>query len=474
MQALREHLEFPQGLGHEPVGGYAGHAGGPACGDLVRVILRVEGTRVVDAGFAAEGCGTCLAAGSAVVALAHGRDVLDVARIGTHAVAAELGGLSPGKLHAAELAADALHGALGRAVAAAPQDATRVVAGRTAVAMSGGVDSAVAALLVQRSGHAAVGITVEQWADPDHDAAGSCCSALAARAARSLAHRLGLPHLTLDLRAEFRAGVVDPYLDGHRAGETPNPCVGCNGHVRLDAMLALARRVGAGTLATGHYARVTVEGLLRVAADPAKDQSYMLAAVRPATLARLRFPLGGLTKPQVRALAAEAALPVAAQPDSQDLCFLAGVGKSAFLERHGGLADQPGEIVDEAGKVLGAHLGLHHFTVGQRKGIGVAAPEPLYVLRTEPGSNRVVAGPRSALGTAEVRLRGARLHRPAAEVDRVKLRYRSRPLACSAHADGRGGVRLDLHEPADGAAPGQAACLMRGDVVVGYGTIVRA
>jgi tRNA-specific 2-thiouridylase len=335
--------------------------------------------------------------------------------------------------------------------------------------LSGGVDSAVAALL---AGDRAVAVTLELWADPFNDAEASCCSAHAVRVARSVAHGMGMPHFTLDLREPFRAGVVEPFLAGYAAGETPNPCVGCNGHVRLDAMVAFADRLGAATLATGHYARVTSDGLLRAAGDPAKDQTYMLAAVAPETLARLRFPLGELTKPRVRELAAEAGLPVASKAESQDLCFLAGTGKAAFLARHAGLDDRPGEIVDRDGTVLARHRGAHHFTVGQRKGLGVAAPEPLYVLATEMGSNRVVAGPREALATTRVALRGARLYRAAEQVDRVKLRYRSRALPCRVAAEhGRGRVELELLEPADGAAPGQTACLLRGDVVVGWGTI---
>jgi tRNA-specific 2-thiouridylase len=255
----------------------------------------------------------------------------------------------------------------------------------------------------------------------------------------------------------------------------PNPCVRCNGHVRLDAMLEFADRVGAATLATGHYARTTPDGLLRAAADPAKDQTYMLAAVAPATLARLRFPLGGLTKPQVRALAAEADLPVASKPESQDLCFLAGTGKAAFLARHANLPDREGEIVDGAGAVVGRHLGHHHFTVGQRRGLRVAAAEPLYVLATDARSNRVTVGPRDALATHGVAVRGARLHRAGAEVDAVKLRYRSRPVACRVSGDPAAGthrrLELELADPVDGAAPGQTACLLKGDVVVGYGTI---
>jgi tRNA-specific 2-thiouridylase len=345
--------------------------------------------------------------------------------------------------------------------------------------MSGGVDSAVAALRSPR----AVAVTLELWADAENDGESSCCSASAVRGARALAHRMGLPHLTIDLREEFRAGVVEPFLADHEAGLTPNPCVRCNGHVRLDALLELADRLGAGTLATGHYARTAEDEhpdgpLLRVAADPAKDQSYMLAALDPASLARLRFPLGELLKPHVREIAAEAGLPVASKADSQDLCFLAGTDRASFLRRHGGIGERTGDVVDRRGRVLGRHRGHAGFTVGQRRGIGVAGAEPLYVLATDAGSNRVVVGTRRDLGTRRVAVRAAELRRESARVDRVKLRYRSRPLAGRvepALAAGRHGrLEVALAEPVDGAAPGQLASLMDGELIVGHGTIVRA
>ena len=469
-ERFSEHLAAPIGRGVVLSGGHDGAAGGALCGDLIRVSVRVSGSRVAEASFDASGCGALTAAGSAVVSLVTDSLVLDAGRVGAAEVSAELGGLSPGKLHAAELAADALHRALG--AAAALDASVEFDASRVLVAMSGGVDSAVAALLV---GPGAVAVTLELWADVENDAAASCCSADAVRLARSVAHQMGLPHFTLDLRSSFREGVVDPFLAGYAAGETPNPCVGCNGHVRLDAMLSFASRLGAVSLATGHYARVTSDGLLRVAADPAKDQSYMLAALSPSSLARMRFPLAELTKPEVRSLAASAGLPVASRAESQDLCFLAGTGKARFLARHGGLNDAPGEIVSSSGEVLGSHSGFHHFTVGQRRGLGVHAPEPLYVLRTSASANRVVVGARDELAVSRVAVRGARLHRPGSEVDAVRLRYHSRAVPCRVSEDVPAGshrrLSLDLDEPFHGAAPGQAACLMRGDVIVGVATI---
>lgn len=476
--AFEHHLTSPQGLGNRPTGAFAATAGGHACCDEIELAVAVDGRRVTDAGFQARGCGACTAAGSAAVTLVRGASLLDVARIGCSEIAAEMGGLSSAKAHAAELAADALARALGAAVRA--RAALSSDGARTLVAMSGGVDSAVAAHLCAQHGET-IAVTLELWSDHVGDPERSCCSATAVAQARALAHRMGLAHFTLDLRAEFRAGVVDPFIAGWELGETPNPCVRCNGHVRLDAMLALAGRLGCGGgLATGHYARVGELGdprgpLLRAAVDAAKDQTYMLAALAPGSLARMRFPLGELRKSQVREIATAAGLPVASKADSQDLCFLAGTTREAFLARHAGLGDRPGELVDAAGAVLGHHPGQHRFTVGQRHGLGLNSTQPLYVLARDAASGRVTVGPRDRLRTERVRLRSVRLHRAGARVDRVKLRYRAQPLSACVSGDLPAGrhrsLALQLRDSADAAAPGQLACLMDGELVVGWGTI---
>ncbi len=397
--------------------------------------------------------------------------------MGPEDVSDALGGLSPQGRHAADLAADALH----RALAALASSGALLVdppatGERVLVAMSGGVDSAVAALLERERGAEVVAVTLKLWADRRTDGERSCCSPEAVVGARAVAHGLDVPHLTLDLEQAFRATVVERFLRGHAAGQTPNPCVVCNGELRIDAMVELADRLGATSLATGHYAAVRDDGdgpLLAAPTDSAKDQTYMLSALAPRTLARLRFPLATLTKPQVRELAARADLAVAGKRESQDLCFLAGEGKRSFLARHSRLGERPGEILDGAGRVVGHHAGHHNFTVGQRRGLGVAAGEPLYVLATDAASNRVVVGSRDELARRRVRVRDAVLRRAGARVDRVKLRYRSRPIACAVEATpGRHPqLWLDLAEPAYGVAPGQTACLMDGELIVGQGTI---
>ena len=465
-ERFEDHLRHPRGRAHAPAGARDGAAGGAACGDLVRLSVRVEGGTVADAGFEASGCGATIAAASAAVELVRGAPLLDAARVGTAEVAGELGGLSPGKLHAADLAADALARALGEA--AFRDAAVAPAADRVLVASSGGVDSTVAGLLCAREGLDVACVTLELWRDPENDGDRSCCSASAVRFARATAHRMGLPHLTLDLREPFRDGVVEPWLADHAAGLTPNPCVRCNGHVRLDAMLDLAGRLGAASLATGHYARVGDDGLLRPAADTAKDQTYMLAALSRDALRRLRFPLGALRKPQVRALAEEAGLSVADKPDSQDLCFLAGTGREAFLARHGGLRERPGDVVDLGGQVVGRHRGHHGFTVGQRRGLGVGgAGEALYVVATDARANTVTVGPREALATRRVPVRAVRLHRDRDAVARVKLRYKAAPVPCRLR-DGE----VELLEPFEAASPGQTAVFLGADdAVVGSATI---
>lgn len=475
-----DHVASPRGLDSLPTDGHSGSAGGSVCGDLVSVGLRVEGGFVREAGFTAEGCAALTASGSALVELLVGTPLIDAARIGRVEIAEALDGLSLERQHAAVLVEEALHRALGRVVSEGDELLAEPNRGRKLVAMSGGVDSATAARILAEDGAETVGLTLQLWDDPATDGTASCCSPQAVTAARRLAHEMDMPHFTVDLRDAFRKGVVDPYISAFGDGNTPNPCVGCNGHVRFDALDRIRHRLGARTLATGHYARIERDdhgSLLAAAEDDNKDQTYMLAAVEPELIDRLEFPLGELKKPQVRAQARDAGLSVADKAESQDLCFLAGIGRDEFLERHGGIVERPGAIVDQQGNQLGTHVGAHRYTVGQRRGLGVAAPEPLYVLDVDNVENRVIVGPAEALETTNVRLIGAKLLRDGGEVDRVKLRYRNAPTKCEVVGDAAVGrhreLRLKLHTPVNGAAPGQIACLMRGEAVVGWATIAR-
>ncbi|HEY2717600.1 MAG TPA: tRNA 2-thiouridine(34) synthase MnmA [Solirubrobacterales bacterium] len=478
--------------GPAPDGAFTGAAGGAACGDLARLSLTIRNGHVESVTFESEGCGATRAATAAVAEAIEGEPVLRAAALSVDDAESLLGGLDPSKRHAAQLATDALHRALsaaassGRLLADIPALGVRrqppqSPPQRVAVALSGGVDSAVAALLARDQGHEVIAITVKLWADPETDGTKACCSPEAVLGARAVAHSLGIPHFTLDLEQQFRAQVVDRFVSGYAEGRTPNPCILCNGEVRIAAMVALAERAGASRLLTGHYARIVEDGdgrLLASGADAAKDQAYMLAALPPHLLDRLDFPLTDLTKEEVRAIAARHGLAVAKKPESQDLCFLAGQGKRRFLRRHGGLLDAEGDVVDSSGRRLGRHRGHHNFTVGQRRGTGVSLNQPAYVIATDAAANTVTIGTREELLTRRVHVRNAVLHRDGDRVDGVRLRYHSRALpaqlGAGAAAAGPGrhdALELELGEDFAGASPGQTAVLLAGETIVGHGTI---
>jgi tRNA-specific 2-thiouridylase len=411
-------------------------------GDLAWVRLIVSGQRIESAFGEGTGVGELLRE-------VEGRTLLDAASV-------------PGE----RLAGDALHDALGPAVASAPREE------RVAVAMSGGVDSAVALLRARDAGREPVGVTLRLWTDPaGRDSERACCSPASVLAARESCQALGFPHITLDLREPFRKAVVEPFIRGYARGETPNPCVRCNGGFRFGVLLAFAKRIGASRLATGHYARIAEHRgrlLLARGADPAKDQSYMLARVDPRVFPRLWFPLGEQSKEETRAAASAAGLAAATRSESQEACFLAGDDYRDFLERHG-LGGREGPVLDAEGNELGRHDGFWRFTPGQRRGLGVATGEPVYALRTDPKTNAVYVGPRESLARREVSSGTGRLFVPAERVE-AKLRYRS-PATAATVAPLARGFRLTLDEPAYGVAVGQAAVLYEDDAVVGAGLI---
>ena len=343
----------------------------------------------------------------------------------------------------------------------APAD-TRVVVG-----MSGGVDSSVTAALLARAGYQVVGITLRLY---DHGAAadrpGACCAGADIRDARAVADRLGVPHYTLDYEARFRQAVIEPFAAAYAAGETPVPCVACNRTVKFEDMLEVARDLGADCLATGHYIRSEAHPndpdrrvLLRPL-DAARDQSWFLYATTQAQVDYLRFPLGDLPKARVRELAAEMGLETAAKPDSQDICFVPRGSYSEIVERVGARAPA-GEIVDLAGRALGRHEGVTLFTIGQRRGLGVSAPEPLYVVHIDARAARVVVGPREALATHRLALRdvnwlGDASLAEGAAID-LHARVRStRPPVPAVLRVTDGAVSVELPGGEAGVAPGQA------------------
>jgi tRNA-uridine 2-sulfurtransferase len=343
---------------------------------------------------------------------------------------------------------------------------------RIVVAMSGGVDSSVVAALAARSGAEVIGITLQLY---DHgEATGrakTCCAGRDIYDARAVAEKLGIAHYVFDYESRFRDSVIARFADEYARGRTPIPCVSCNQGVKFTDLLSLARDLGADCLATGHYVR-RVAGPngaeLHRAADPARDQSYFLFATTRDQLDFLRFPLGGLPKPLVREIAADLGLPVAAKPDSQDICFVPNGDYASVVKKVRPEAARPGEIVDGEGRVLGRHDGLIHFTVGQRRGLDVGGQaEPLYVVRLEPETRRVVAGPKAALAIRAARLSGLNwLGENQREGLTAKVRSMARPAPAAFTGD-----TIRFAAPEYGVAPGQAAVLYDGDRLLGGGWI---
>jgi tRNA-specific 2-thiouridylase len=346
------------------------------------------------------------------------------------------------------------------------------------VAMSGGVDSSTAAYLLTRAGYEVIGLFMRTGVVVEGSAGRRCCSLADAEDARRVAEHLGIAFYVLNCKAEFD-GLIDYFCAEYLRGRTPNPCVRCNTELKFGKLLRYAHALGAEAVATGHYARVERRGercALRRGADPAKDQSYFLFGLTQEQLARARFPLGELTKTEVRALARSAGLPVQEKPESQDICFVPEASyREVLAERLG--PPRPGRLVDVSGKVLGEHPGCQNFTIGQRRGLGVALGTPYYVVAIQPETNTVVLGPESALlarmcyvrGLVWSALAGLRLPRPAA----VQIRYQHEAAPAAIVPAGADEVGVLFVEPQRAITPGQAAVFYEGDLVLGGGWIDR-
>lgn len=353
--------------------------------------------------------------------------------------------------------------------------------GRVVVGMSGGVDSSVVAAILKQAGFDVVGMTMQIWhrssSSEEETAGAGCCTIDAVDDARQVARTLDIPYYVPNFRQPFSA-VVDDFARQYAAGRTPNPCVRCNQFVRFDGLIRKADEIEAEYVATGHYARVEFdrdreEFVLQKSADPLKDQSYMLHTLKQRHLARLLTPLGSLEKSETRNLAERFGLAVAAKPDSQEICFVAGGNYREFLRETVGLDARPGPIVDRAGSVLGGHPGIHHFTVGQRKGLRVAGAEAAYVVEIRPEDNTIVVGRREDVAWTTLRCEDLNLV-GSLDGDRfeagVRVRSHAAEAAATVKVDGPS-AEVHFHEPVWGAAPGQLAVFYDGDRVIGGGTI---
>jgi tRNA-uridine 2-sulfurtransferase len=357
---------------------------------------------------------------------------------------------------------------------------------RVVIAMSGGVDSSVAAALLVEQGYDVIGVMLRLWVEPAEDlrpgASNKCCSLEAVHDARAVAERLGIPFYVINAERPFKDQVVDHFIGDYGAGRTPNPCLACNRHIRFGYLLNHARSLGARYLATGHYAQVRQSAAgqyeLWRGADRAKDQSYVLHVLGQARLAQAIFPVGAYTKPEVRRLAAARGLPTASRAESQDLCFVADGDYRRFLRDWAPESVSPGPIINRAGRQLGTHRGLPYYTIGQRSGLGIGAPQPLYVLALDRARNALVVGTAEELGARRLLTRrvdwlDGEAPSPDLAVE-VQIRYHATPARATVVPLADGTVEVYFDEPVRDITPGQAAVVYAGDRCLGGGLIERA
>lgn len=354
------------------------------------------------------------------------------------------------------------------------------------MAMSGGVDSSVAAALLMEEGYEVIGVTMQLWA-PDlpygTEIEGGCCSLSAVEDARAVCNRLGIPYYVLNMHGLFREKVIDYFVDEYIQGRTPNPCIVCNQSLKFDNLLEKALSLEGDYIATGHYARrefnqETGRWSMRKGIDLSKDQSYVLYGMTQTQLEKTLFPLGGYTKVEIRHKAAELGLTVAEKPDSQEICFVPDQDYRHFIDEYRPGAIQPGKIVDTEGRILGEHQGITHYTIGQRKGLGIAAPEPLFVKEIRPETHEVVVGGADSVFSQRLiahSMNWVSISEPQEAIKaEAKIRYAARPAAATIRSIGNGEVEVVFDQPQRAITPGQAVVFYQDDLVLGGGTILKS
>ncbi len=466
----------PEQVGPLPGADTIGRAGG-GCGDLVSIELKFAGPIISEAAFLATGCPGAIAGAAASVSLLPGRTIYEAATLCVADFRKVLVGMPAERQSCLQLAEAALSAALESYLS---RDSVKLPeSGRTAVAMSGGVDSSTAAFCLLDAGESLLGLT-QRLHDYGDVGTASCCTPADLEDARAVAIAGGFPHYVLDMRREFAAEVIEPFCQSYLNARTPNPCVDCNRHLRWGRLLVAARRLGAATLATGHYLRIVDPDRsgrfsIQRAIDREKDQSYMFWSVPSGLLASLKAPLGSLTKKEVRAAAAASGLPVAEKSESQDVCFVPEGDYAGFVTRETGFRPEKGPIIGADGQLLGEHRGLIHYTIGQRRGLGVSAAQPLYVTALDLKQNAVHVGPAAALGVkrltvSEVNLLAGHALETSFKAQ-IMLRYNGPLESASVHIISDTQAVVEFDRPFGPVAPGQSAVFYDGDSLIGGGVV---
>lgn len=480
---IEDHFANPRNVGEMVDAGGTGTAGSITdCGDMVKIFIKVDRDKLARVTFKTIGCPAAIASGSMTTELATDKTLDEAAMIASETVDAALGGLPKTKRRCSNLGAEALQAAIEDLISQKDFEAVRPENDRrVAVAMSGGVDSSTAAAILKKDGYDVIGITMRLHDTVAGEAVKrTCCSPLDIGDARSVAGRIGFPHFSVDFREVFRREVIDTFCADYLSGRTPNPCMECNRQIKFKNLIEKASKLGAGKVATGHYVNIIWNEklgryLIKRAYDRKKDQSYMFWAASQKVLAKLLTPLGGSKKAETRRLAAEFGLPVALKAESQEICFIPDNDYRRFLEDHNGYRPEPGPIVDLSGRRLGTHRGLPFYTVGQRRGLGIAHPEPLYVLAINTEKNMLVVGAMSEFYTKTLTATRTNfilfddLKNPMEAA--VMYRYNMQPVPAKISPLGAGRIKVDFADAQGGIAPGQSVVLYDGDLVVGGGII---
>ena len=479
---VKSHFLDPKNVGKLECPSAVGRAGNiEECGDLINIYLKVESFLIKDVSFLTQGCPSAIASSSMTTEIAKGLSIFDAAMITSNVINNALGGLPGDKLNCSNLGAVALKSALENLVSSDTFKEIPKVRQKTAVAMSGGVDSSTVAALLKDEGKDVIGLTMRLHDSPvDEQVTRSCCSPKDINDAWQVSEVINVPHFTLDLREEFRKHVIDDFYSEYITGRTPNPCIQCNRKIKFTSLKSIAEKLGAGKIATGHYVkiahdRVTDRYQIRIAKDRSKDQSYMFWGADQNVLSRFIAPLGDYSKKEVRSIAGKRGLLVAEKAESQEICFIPDNDYRGFLKNRGYIPE-PGPIKDKKGRSLGTHEGLPFYTVGQRKGLNIPSNSPLYVMDILPNDNTLVVGKiedfdKNSIVAKELNFIPFNDLLEDIEVE-VKYRYNMFPVPAKIFPITDGSVKVELRSKSDtGIAPGQSVVFYKDDLLIGGGII---